>query len=471
MPVKRNIIHINPNTIARNRRIIPNDNTVRNYLKITKNKPVQTYNRKKKRVFIIGGGHSLLGFDFNKLKNEDTIVINQAIKYVEHATYFLTMDYTFLAKSNIDIEYINSKSTYSYFIINAVHEYIKKINGEYIDTRFGLKYTHLNKFSNIIESNTIVNKATGFSEDINQFANGNNSGFCALQLGLLLEYEEIYLLGFDLCIDINGKDTHFHNSYRQPVGKFNERLLEYSKLFKDAIDLTKYKHKIFSCSAVSYLNTLIKYIDFNSIDLTTNIQMELSDLMIVGYYTIDTPYQEEAKKLIQSCNNLNLNYDIIGVPNLGSWQSNTRFKAQFMLDMLDKHKDKRLLYVDCDAIINSQPILFNNYSCDIAVRYQDFSWRKNECLSGTIYMENNDKTRKVCRLWLERNESEGKDAKTFEQWNLGAIIEEMKISDNLIVNNLSPEYCYIFDSMKKIYPNVRPIVEHFQKSRLYKKLI
>ena len=42
-------------------------------------------------------------------------------------------------------------------------------------------------------------------------------------------------------------------------------------------------------------------------------------------------------------------------------------------------------------------------NCDIAVRWQDFRWRKNECLSGTIYMENNERTRRICQLWRDIN--------------------------------------------------------------------
>ncbi len=31
--------------------------------------------------------------------------------------------------------------------------------------------------------------------------------------------------------------------------------------------------------------------------------------------------------------------------------------------------------------------------------------------------------------------------------------------------NLPPEYTMIFDSMRSMYPNVKPVIEHFQASR------
>jgi hypothetical protein len=83
-------------------------------------------------------------------------------------------------------------------------------------------------------------------------------------------------------------------------------------------------------------------------------------------------------------------------------------------------------------------------------------------------MENNLKTRKMCELWLDKNKAEGTGAKTFEQWNLGAVIEQMVKTDNLVCKNLPPEYTFIFDTMKRIYPNAVPVIEHFQASRKLK---
>ena len=127
-----------------------------------------------------------------------------------------------------------------------------------------------------------------------------------------------------------------------------------------------------------------------------------------------------------------------------------------------------LLYVDVDAVIHGPLNLFKNYNCDIAVRWQDFRWRQNECLSGTIYMENNHRTKRLCELWRDINVKEGNQTNRMEQWNLDTVIQEMKINNNLTTNNLPPEYTFIFDHMKAIYPNIKPVIEHFQASRRFK---
>ena len=110
-------------------------------------------------------------------------------------------------------------------------------------------------------------------------------------------------------------------------------------------------------------------------------------------------------------------------------------------------------------------IHFKDYTCDIGIRYQDFRWRKNECLSGTIFLANNDKVMKVCEEWEKINIKERSNRQNLEQWNLGSAINVMKNTLNLKVQNLPPEYTFIFDSMKLMYPSIKPVIEHFQASR------
>ena len=40
-----------------------------------------------------------------------------------------------------------------------------------------------------------------------------------------------------------------------------------------------------------------------------------------------------------------------------------------------------------------------------------------------------------------------------------------------IDENLPPEYTMIFDSMRGMYPNINPIIEHFQASRKLRNII
>ena len=424
--------------------------------------------------FVVGGGPSLNGFDFTQLNGFDTIAVNKSVEYIPNPTYFITTDYSYFVKASLPIERIKQKSKNTYFVANMTHDYMSFQNGRIVDTRRNFIYNDLYQYTGVIESNNV----DGFGSSLAEFSNGGNSGHCGIQLALLLGYKKIYLLGFDL--NTEGQ-THFHQSYREiDQASFKNRVNDYGITLNNALANYKGSQEIINLSNSSILTTSphIKTQSFNDILVERGIKFstpntdnsDLTNLMVVGYYTVDTPYEQEANNLLESLNKLGINHDISGVKTLGNWQANTRFKAGFMLDMLIKHPSYRLLYVDVDAVVHRMPNLFKDYNCDIAVRWQDFRWRKNECLSGTIYMENNERTKRICELWRDINVKEGNKSNRMEQWNLDTVINQMKEEDpSFTYKNLPPEYTMIFDSMRGMYPDITPVIEHFQASRRFKK--
>ena len=427
-------------------------------------------NSKENICFVVGGGPSLNGFDFSQLNGYDTIAVNKSVEFIQNPTHFITTDYSYFLKASLPIEQIKQKCKHTYFVANMSHDYMSYQNGKVVDTRRNFVYEDLYQYSGVIESH----KVDGFGSTISEFCNGNNSGHCGIQLALLLGYTKIYLLGFDLNSD---GQTHFHQSYKEADQKsFKNKVNNYAATLSNALAEYKGSQEIINLSSSSILATSphIKTQSFNDVignvkPISINGNSTLDNLMVVGYYTVNTPYEQEAQNLLQSLNKLGINHDISGVKTLGNWQANTRFKAEFMLDMLVKHPNHRLLYVDVDAVVHKSPDLFKNYSCDIAVRWQDFRWRKNECLSGTIYMENNERTKRICELWRDINVKEGNQSNRMEQWNLDTVINQMKEDPDFSYKNLPPEYTMIFDSMRGMYPNINPVIEHFQASRRFKK--
>ena len=429
----------------------------------------------KEVCFVVGGGASLSGFDFGQLNGFDTIAINKAVEFIQNPTYFITTDYSYFIKASLPIDKINQKTRYTYFVANMEPSYMSFQNNQIVDTRRNFVYEDLYQYTGVIQTN----KSEGFGLTLNEFSHGSNSGHCGIQLALLLGYKKIYLLGFDL--NTEGQ-THFHQSYREiDQTSFKNRANGYASTLLNALANYQGSQEIINLSNNSVLTTSSHISTESFIDVLKeqgvkhkspilNDNSSLDNLMVVGYYTVNTPYEEEARNLLGSLNKLGIAHDISGVQSLGNWQANTRFKAGFMLDMLIKHPNHRLLYIDCDAVVHSIPDLFKNYKCDIAVRWQDFRWRKNECLSGTIYMENNERTKRICELWRDINVNEGNASTRMEQWNLDTVINKMKAEDpNFTYKNLPPEYTMIFDSMRGMYPNISPVIEHFQASRRFKK--
>ena len=412
----------------------------------------------KKRIFILGGGPSVRKLDLSFLKSNDVICVNESINLINNPKYFITMDYSFFTKTNSDVRDTISKAKKSIFVINKKSS-IEKINNQYIDTRLNIVYKGLEHFDLIIESNLRVHDKTGFSTDVSNFTHGDNSGYCAIQFAILEGYTEIYLIGFDY--KINNQQTHWHDKYKKSPN-FEKKLEIFKKNLEFSLYLYKNKGvKFYTVTESAISNELLPKITF------TKLQQ---DLIIISYYTLNTPYEQEVQNLIKSIADLNLNSDIVGINNLGSWHDNVKYKAKFILSMIKKYPEKKLLFVDADAVINKPPVLFNNYDCDIAVRWESFNKNNNlECLSGTIFIKSNRKTVLLCKRWIAYNAGKPTE-RTFEQINLGKVITEMRNEKIITDKNLPPEYTMIYDSMRKIY-KTEPVIEHFQASRRFKNKI
>jgi hypothetical protein len=458
--------------------------------------------RKKDRAYIVGGGPSINIPTLSKLSDGDIIAVNKSIEYFNRVDFFVTIDYSFLS-SKTDFNKLKQKADNTVFIVNRTNKYIIKAqDGFYYDSRFKLKYEYLKDIDFKIESRSVINPKTGFGLSYSQFANGENSGFCAIQLAILMGYKEIFLLGFDLKTD--GTSSHFHSGYKNNT-HFRKNLLKYQKTFDGAFQKLSdsLKMKIISCSKKSYLNKYLRQTDLEQLvkkNKATNIfesktkpapatkkvkvsrnsnlvttkclDKKYSDLLVVGYFTINTPYEQEKEKLVKSIRRFGLASYIKGIPNQGDWQKNTRYKAIFLKEVLEKFPDKKILYVDADAEFLRPPELFIDYDCDIAIRWQTFRWRENESLSGTIYLESNEKTKLICDKWIKYNDAEyvnGKTPTTMEQWNLGKLIKELEKSNGLKHKNLPATYCS-FDHIRTIYPEIegKEVIVHYQASRRFK---
>jgi hypothetical protein len=197
---------------------------------------------------------------------------------------------------------------------------------------------------------------------------------------------------------------------------------------------------------------------------------------IVGYYTTGTPYEAEAHTLALNLDLLELNYHIKAVPNLGSWQKNTQYKAHFVKEMLLAHSGEPLIYLDVDAEIKSTPIFLGNLKCDIAFH----RFRGHELLSGTLYLGNTPKLMEVVDNWIAlcAQYPERFPAGMLNHYPRGDIAWDQRMLDVAINRTcgvtaiiLPPEYTFISDMSEKWYPGVKPIILHTAASRRYRELI
>jgi len=221
-----------------------------------------------KPCFIVGGGPSLQNFDYGILEGRDVIAVNQAIWKVPKAKYFITMDYTWLAKGKV--QGLCSDSKRAQFIQHPAKKYfVLAFSGErlgcvdafhYRDKLHKLDYD-LTLFDEVIKAF----KYGGIGFSLNEFHCGSDSGYSALQLAAVLGYKTIYLLGLDFCV--SGENTHCHTDYpRQDYRDYQGRLDSYLQTYPEAFQVLKQNGiRVFSSSHVSKLNQFILYFDLRNL--------------------------------------------------------------------------------------------------------------------------------------------------------------------------------------------------------------
>ena len=131
------------------------------------------------KVVIVGGGHSLKGFDFMKLKHLDCIACNVAFLFMPYAKLVTFYDGNFLLK------------------------YYKEL----IEHK-GYKFSHSERLANLAKTE----KKTGFWLHMHSSENGgiNDTGHLSIKAAFEMGASEVYLLGFDG--DVAG---NYHSLYKK----------------------------------------------------------------------------------------------------------------------------------------------------------------------------------------------------------------------------------------------------------------
>lgn len=185
--------------------------------------------------------------------------------------------------------------------------------------------------------------------------------------------------------------------------------------------------------------------------------------IIVSYYTTGTPYEDEARELVQTCNALQLEHRVEGVKPRGTWESNCAMKAGFMLDMWTSLQ-RPMLWVDADARMRRAPELLRGMSADFAV-HKAARW---QFASGTVFVNATELAGELLQTWRRRCEA---DPRTWDQVHLDHAWEELSLRAPLETVWLPQSYTRIFDRPDDNDGGGAPVVEHFQASRRLKAVV
>lgn len=187
-------------------------------------------------IYVVGCGPSLKGFDWQKLRDKTTIAVNGSLMDVPDADFFLTADSGFACK--IARASFWKSAAYKVLVMGRDHNRFRQVE----------RYLHL--WDHRITPRRFDGRI-GFSET--EFATGQCSGFCGLQLAVILGAKKIHLLGMDFCGEGKG---NYHNRYESNPTKWDEFLLH----FWQALEiLQRTDVEVVSHSLISRLNDLIEY--------------------------------------------------------------------------------------------------------------------------------------------------------------------------------------------------------------------
>lgn len=144
--------------------------------------------------------------------------------------------------------------------------------------------------------------------------------------------------------------------------------------------------------------------------------------VVVSFYTLQTPYEQEVQGLIESCHKWGVEAEIEGVPSLGSWEKNCGFKPLFLLEKLDKLR-RPLLWVDADGVFVQPLHRLPAFSSDIAVRMYDCpDDHVSRINTSTVFVHYTKEARHVLVLWAQECVLMLQDPhRTQEMWDQDAL--------------------------------------------------
>lgn len=182
--------------------------------------------------------------------------------------------------------------------------------------------------------------------------------------------------------------------------------------------------------------------------------------LFVSFYTPD--YARAAGRLMESLRKFKLEHEVVPTDDTGRWVLNCGKKPQFIWNMISANPNRPIVWLDADCEIKRTPrILLNRRLEDIAVcRYVWRKARKPELFSGTVYFNCTPAARKVVDRWIEFQD--GKP----ETWDQAVLREAIEAVPEVQLYSLPVGYCFIFDFHRQEHPGAKPVIEHYQRSRI-----
>ena len=392
-----------------------------------------------RRCFIVGGGPSLKGFDWSKLRGELVIALNSAAFEIQNPTVCFGADYRWQnerAKPRVD-DLLERCGTVIFQDLGPIKglEHTPRLPGVAIVGSAGRRV---------------------WSEGLNKgLIHATHTGAAALNLAYLLGADPIYLLGYDY-MPKDGKTVHFHDDYPEEwrTGAYSSYTTFSEEITKLAEHFRRRRVYNVTKEGMSALNCFPKM-------LWEDVPPPSRRPVYVTGFTAD--YAEEAAEWAASLGRFSLEGDAYPYKNEGSWWANVRKKPTIIRAALLDHEE--VCWVDADARFRRYPHMLDNTHADVAGHWLVRNPRKpdeRQLCGGTLYFRG-EAGRQFVDWWLdaldECPDPTYGDLEALERtWHRA---EEA----GMCLHELPPSYCWIFDTHPRLYPQAKPTIEHLQASR------
>lgn len=184
---------------------------------------------------------------------------------------------------------------------------------------------------------------------------------------------------------------------------------------------------------------------------------------VINFFTINTGYEDAAKRLRVSCEETGVPHVIVGIPSLGSWERNCAYKSEFIFQKWRELKQP-VLWVDADAVVRRPPSLLAGTDADFAIHKVN-RW---QFASGTLYFNQTENARRLLECWIRLCKE---TPSVWDQVHLDSAWEETTCLYPLKTLWLPQSYTKIFDRDVLPGEDPQPVIEHFQASRELKKKV
>ena len=180
--------------------------------------------------------------------------------------------------------------------------------------------------------------------------------------------------------------------------------------------------------------------------------------LVVSFYTCNTPYEVEVRRLLESCERFQLETYVECRDSIGNWHLNCCQKGPFVLECLHRFQ-RPVLWLDADAEVVAYPKLFEEAEFDFGVYIGE------QLNSGTAFFAYTPKALTLVDLWAALCQ---RRARSLDQVLLDQAYRRLK--RELKTRLLPQSYCKVFDAPWRDAEQ-KPVIVHHQASRRHRAVV